>query len=165
MRHQRGIAVATILYALLALAVLGAGWGVVSTYSGAIERAKTAEAEAAKLRADKDTLQRAHDDQLTENHQLRERQARTDQLLAERQGERAAAQSTEKRVTDAIQTALRARPETRAWADTPVPADVLASLRNTTGAISGAGGQDQPRAAAAQPAGGGRYPGLAREPD
>lgn len=120
MNAQRG---SILLYGVIALAVAALAGGAVWSYNRALK-------ENARLEADLATLQVTLQEQLAENHLQRERQKRTDQLLARRQGERDAAAELERRIDATLGKVYRENPQARAWRDQPVPADVLRSVRN-----------------------------------
>lgn len=134
-----------LIYSLLALAVVTLAGGAVWTYNNALK-------ENARLASDLATTQTALHEQLTENHLQRERQARTDQLLARRQGERDAADEIERKIDATLGKVYRDNPQARAWRDQPVPADVLRSVRND-GGPDGKVGAHSPGIPAGKPAG------------
>lgn len=141
MKRQRG---SILLYGLLALAVVTLAGGAVWTYNNALK-------ENARLASDLATTQTALHEQLAENHLQRERQARTDQLLARRQGEREATAALERKIDATLSSVYRTSEQARAWRDQPVPADVLRSLRDD-GADRKVGA-DRPGIPAGKPAG------------
>jgi len=121
-KHQRGFSVELLIYGIAAAAAISFGTYAVHTY-------RTAIAENATLKSSVATLQKANDDQLAENHLQRERQARTDQLLAARQGERNAAAQLEGLINAKLSQVYQQQPAAREWRDQPVPVSVLASVR------------------------------------
>lgn len=145
--RQRGFAVDLVLYGIVALAVAGGAAYAVYTYTHAIKEAERM-AEANKtLTASVDTLTRANQDQLAENLMQRERAKRTGELLAALHAQRAAGADNERKIDDKINAIIRTQPPVRDWADTPVPAAVLAGLRLDT-AIGGAGRENHARGTA-----------------
>lgn len=149
--RQRGFATTVLLYAVLALAVMGAAAYAIATYNRALQESVRLKAANQALAANVDTLTRAHQDQLAENHLQRQRQKRTGELLAAALAQRRAGAETERKIDDKLNHIAHARPEVRAWADSIVPGAVLIGLRLDTGA-GGEGGQDHSRGAAAGPA-------------
>lgn len=141
---------------LIVLAVVAGAVFAVRSYNGAIE-------EGARLRSDLATSQRALQDQLTENAQIRLEKARVDKLLAARQAARNAADNIERAINDKLAEIYR-KPEVRAWGDTPVPAELLARLRDD-GAAGGPDGQDGARDPAGRAAAPARSPWLAGSHD
>jgi len=119
---QRGNA---ILYGIIILFVVSLGGGIVYTYTHAIERAQKAE-------ADNTTLRDANSEFAAENQNLRMLKARQDLILAERQGQRNAAAEWERKADAKLSKAMQ-QPEVRAWADAPVPAAILDSVRGDAG--------------------------------
>lgn len=120
--RQRG---EIIVWILIGLFVVSAGWGVVYTYKNAITRAERAEA------ANKQLVQ-ANKEQDDENKRLTAENAKAQKLLAVRAAQRNVADEIERRVNAKLE-AIRANPEVRDWASTPVPGPVLDGLRNDPG--------------------------------
>ena len=137
---QRG---SILLYGLLALAVVTICGGVVYTYQNAIVRAERAE-------RDLGVLQTAHQEQLTENHNLKIAGDRKDKLLAARQTERNTADELDRRIRAKLDDIFRNDPKARAWRDDPVPDAVLRGLRAEPAA--GGSAQDGKGTPAAKPA-------------
>lgn len=142
--RQRGIAADLVIYGIAALAVVvPLAWGLFK-YQHAmadVERLTTANNT---LRGNVDTLTRTNQDQLAENLMQRQRQEHTNTLLAKLQAQRTARDETERKIDATLEALSRRKPEVRAWLDTPVPADVMLSLRLDT-ATGGTGGKDDSR--------------------
>lgn len=120
MRHQRGISeiiVLVILAAVLCTAALGA----LTVYNHSIERAKVAE-----LRAEK--AEKSASDQRAENATIKATVAATEAVRVSRQGYNVKQADIERMVASAIQNVYANSPDARKWANTPVPADVNASV-------------------------------------
>lgn len=120
-----------LIYALVALAVVTICGGALYAYNSAIK-------ENAVLSGNLATSQRALSEQLTENFLQRERQAHTDKLLANLQGQRNERDRIEGVINAQLGTVYRENEAARKWRDQPVPADILISLRN-----SATGGNDK----------------------
>ena len=127
------------IYAIVIVVMVAIGGMALHTYNNAIERAQVAEADA-KIKG------QALADQREENVRMKATAAVTDKINADRRGADIKKADIERMVQSAIQTVYAKSPEARKWADTPVPGDVLASVRNAPGA--GGSNQDNPRAAA-----------------
>lgn len=138
--RQRG---SILLYGLLALAVVTICGGVVYTYQNAIVRAERAE-------RDLGVLQTAHQEQLTENHNLKIAGDRKDKLLAARQTERNTADNIERAINAKLSEIYRTSEPARTWRDAAVPADVLRGLRAEPAA--GGSAQDGKGTPAVKPA-------------
>lgn len=122
MKHQRGN---IWIYAIIALFVIALGASIVHTYTSAITRAEKAE-------ADNQALRQVNSEALAENLNLRTLKQQQDLILAERQGRRNAAAEIERRVDATLSRAMQ-QPEVRQWADHPVPAAILDSVRGDAG--------------------------------
>ena len=121
MKGQQGFGLIEVALILL---LVGIGAGVVYTYNTSITRAERAEAENKGLRE-------ANSEYAAENQNLRQQQARRDVVLAERRGQQNAAKDLERRINAKLDQALQ-QPETRAWGNTPVPSNIVDSLRINT---------------------------------
>ncbi len=139
MRRQRG-GVEIVLVAVVAGLVLSIGALAVHTYTAALERAQRAEDEA-------ETQRQAATDQRTENARLTAQAAITDRISATRKTADLKKADLERMVADALQKIYASSPAAVAWRDTPVPLDVLGSVRNDA-AADRRGDQNRPRAAA-----------------
>lgn len=142
---QRGFGYIEIIIGLL---VLGIAAGVVYTYNSAI-------ADKVKAEADNATLRQTNSELATDNHQLRERQAQTDVLLAKRQIVRNDNAEMERKLDALLDQVYRNNEAARVWRDQPVPAAVLDSLRREP---AGKVDQDRKGTPAAKP-GGAKPPG------
>lgn len=142
--RQRGLAADFVIYGVAALAVVLPVVYAIYRYQSAQEAA-TRLTEANKvLQNSVSTLTQANQDQLAENLMQRLRYERTNELLAKLQAQRTARDETERKIDATLEALSRRKPEVRAWMDTPVPVDVMLSLRldTTTG---GTGGKDHTR--------------------
>lgn len=112
-----------LLVAVALLTVLAVGtYAAVSSYNGAIERAQRLEGENTGLRKDLS-------DQITENGQIRDRQARTDTLLATREAERRTTATIEGKIDAALAKVYSGSKEARDWGAQRVPGALVNSLR------------------------------------
>lgn len=139
MRHQRG-SIEIILGVILFAAVVSIGGLALHTYKNALDRAQAAEADA-KVKG------LALSDQRVEVARLQGAAEAMNKQLADRKSADIRKADIERMVQNALQTVYAKSPEARKWADTPVPADVLASVRVNPAGVGG-GGQDGARAAA-----------------
>lgn len=141
MKSQRGLTLIEIgIFLVILAAIGGAGVAIVHTYKSAIERAQTAEADA-KVKG------LALSDQLVENTRLRTAAEATDRINAERKSNDGKKADIERMVKNAVQSVYAKSPESRKWADTAVPGDVLGSVRGEP-AGGGSVGSNNPRAVA-----------------
>jgi len=139
MKRQRG-SIEIILGVILFGVLLSLGGLALHTYNSALARAESAETDA-KVKG------QALADQRVEVARLQGAAAITDKIIADRKGSDLKKADIERMVQNALQTVYAKSPEARKWADTPVPADVLASVRNNPAGVGG-GGQDGARAPA-----------------
>lgn len=150
--QQRGIAAELVVYALAALVVALAVGYAVYRYNHALAEA-TRLSEANKVLAGSvDTLTRANQDQLAENLLQSQRQKDTEKLLLKLQTLKSANDETERKIDATLSAIMRQKPEIQAWADTPVPADIIIRLRLDSSA-GGARGKDSAGDAAARAVG------------
>lgn len=121
-RSEKGY-VTLVLYGLAALAILTIVTAVVVSYNNAIKTAERLTSENSRLQQDNSDLQ-------AENYQVREREKRSQILLAARQAERNAAQKEARNLLGALENARTSSKETKDWSDAPIPSSVIDSLRN-----------------------------------
>lgn len=124
--------VTIIFYAILALGVVTLVTGVVHKYNGAIEQ-KVVATQRAEV-AEKSAL-----DQQVENSKLQIRQELLDKQTAARKGSDLKKADVERMISNALNNVYATSPEAKKWADTPVPADVLAGMRGESVSNIGSG--------------------------
>jgi hypothetical protein len=143
------------IYAIVIVVLVAIGGMGLHSYNAAIERAQVAEADA-RIKG------QALMDQREENVRMKAAAEITDKINAARRSADVKKADLERMVHSAIQTVYAKSPEARQWADTPVPGDVLASLRNPPAAAGGSA-QDSARAAAGPVDGRNAGAGAARQ--
>lgn len=121
-RSEKGY-VTLVLYGLAALAILTIVTAVVVSYNNAIKTAERLTSENSQLQQDNSDLQ-------AENYQVREREKRSQILLAARQAERNAAQKEARNLLGALENARSSSKEAKDWSDAPIPSAIIDSLRN-----------------------------------
>lgn len=140
--RQRGIAAELVVYSIAALTVVLVVGYAVYRYNHALAEA-TRLSEANKVLAGSvDTLTRANQDQLAENLLQSQRQKDTEKLLVKLQALKSANDESERKIDATLSALMRQKPEIQAWADTPVPADIVVRLRldSSTGSARGKDG-------------------------
>lgn len=143
------------IYLIVAAVLIAIGGMALHAYNNAIERAQTAEADA-KVKG------QALADQRVENERMKAERAVTDKIIADRRGADIKKADIERMVQNAVQSVYAKSPEARQWAAVPVPADVIASVRNTPTAAGGSA-QDPARPAAGAVDGRNTGAGAARQ--
>ncbi len=140
--YQQGY-IQLILIGILATVALGAGYMMINTYNGALERAGLAEQRAKAAedqgKVDKQSLA----DQKLELTQIK-MQKEADEKLAAARRRADQAIADYKRKTDAKLAELaKTSPEVRTWMDTTVPPAVIALVRQRPPGADGKPGGDQ----------------------
>lgn len=140
---QKGFSgIELIVVVIVLAAVTGGAATAVHTYTSSIKRAETAEANEKVERE-------ARVEQQVENKGLQVKAEMLDKQIAERATTDQKLAALERKVTNAFSTLYATSPEARKWASTPIPADVLAIVRNRR--TGGAGDQQIGAGAAALP--------------
>jgi hypothetical protein len=115
------------LYAFVFIGLIAGVLGVIYSYNSAIARAKTLEADVATLQSSLAKSEGANADLIKRHAEL--------QLAFEKNRRERNAISAKWEQTNAkLQQAMRTDPKSVEWANTPIPAAVLNSLRNATSA-------------------------------
>lgn len=134
---QRGfISWVTLVVVAAVLAGVGAiGWNIVSSYNTAIERAEELQGLNKKLaedkvllEADKVKLKESNDINVIAINILQAEKQKLEELNIQRAVRTTKVATQEKKVDEKL---TLARTDNISWADTPIPATILASLRST----------------------------------
>jgi Tfp pilus assembly protein PilE len=140
-----------LIYGLIILAVVAAVIGVVYSYNSAIKKAEKLQAEKAALNLvikkqeeEKVQLKQANDINLLAISILEAEKKKLQEINSKRQVRVIKVAAQEKKVDDKLVLAISKEPVSKAWADTPVPDAILASLRdNSTPEASGNRSKDR----------------------
>jgi hypothetical protein len=117
------------LYAFVFIGLIAGVLGVIYSYNSAIARAKTLEADVATLQSSLAKSEGANADLIKRHAEL--------QLAFEKnRRERNAITAKWEQTNAKLQQAIRTDPKSVEWANTPIPAAVLASLQPTAAAAN-----------------------------
>lgn len=123
MKKQKGSIEFIVIGIIFAAVLIAMGFGAMHVYNKAIEEKVAAKQEA-------ETAKTAAHNQEVENAKLKTAAELLDKQSAARKGSDLKKADVERMITNGLQKVLASSPEARRWYDSPVPPDVLVSLRN-----------------------------------